>query len=110
MGIMKFQEQVMAWSHCPFSAFEQLQIFGEYFNFFQIAEKFCQVRKSIFCTFGKRRVGKNCNLAKQITFKLEMALFQGTAGEGYFPIFFHLLNTQYRRSLKYVPAMATPLC
>ena len=58
MGIMKFQEQAMAWSHCLFSAFEQLQIFGECFNFFQMAEKFCQVRKSIFCTFGKRRVVK----------------------------------------------------
>ena len=64
MGIMKFQEQVMAWSHCPFSAFEQLQIFGEYFNFFQMAEKFCQVRKSIFCTFGKRRVGKKLQFGK----------------------------------------------
>ena len=77
---------------------------------FKWQRNFAKCVKVSFVPLVKEELEKNCNLAKQITFKLEMALFQGTAGEGYFPIFFHLLNTQYRRSLKYVPAMATPLC
>ena len=44
-------------NNCKFSE-------NRYFNFFQMAEKFCQVRKSIFCTFGKRRVGKKLQFGK----------------------------------------------